>query len=351
MINILNKILLRRFFIFDRPQAKLTESQKKSLFEFQGKVKQGIYTSENVSCLCGYSEGILLTERDRYCLPVTTKLCTCCGTLRTSPRLDELSLSTFYDRDYRSIYVGSPQAPNEFFEQQEIHGTSILYFVWTAIKPEKTLTVFDVGCGAGGTLTPFKNVGCKVFGCDLGSQYLHRGISAGLTLEYGDVETLYQYGKADLIILSHVLEHFPQPLQALKKISQAMNEGGYLYIEVPGIFNIHNAYKNPLLYFQNAHFYHFTLSTLTFLLQQAGFELVKGDEYVQALYKKANKVTSSRSPTKWYLILLYFYFAELNYHFPFFRLIKHPRYFASKIVRVLLGDFAVDSFKKRFFKI
>ena len=352
MFNILNKILLRRFFIFDSPHIKLAETQVQSLLEFQGKVKQETYTFEDSSCLCGDPKGIIITDRDRYCLPVRTYLCTSCGTLRTSPRLDEPSLSAFYEQDYRSIYVGNPQAPDEFFEQQKIHGVSISEFVWKTIKPEKDLTVFDVGCGAGGTLIPFKNLGCKVFGCDLGSQYLHRGISAGLTLEHGGVASLYQYGKADLVILSHVLEHFPQPLETLKNISEGMSENGYLYIEVPGIFNIHNAYKDPLLYFQNAHFYHFTLSTLTFLLQQAGFELVKGDNAVQALYQKTNKVALHNPPQEWLSILFYFYFAEINHHFPFLRLlIQHPRYFLSKILRFLLGDSAVDAFKRRFSKI
>ena len=249
MINILNKILLRRFFIFDHPHVKLSEIQNQSLCEFERKVKQKAYKFENVSCLCGAPGGILVTERDRYCLPVKTYLCTSCGTLRTSPRLDEPSLSTFYEQDYRSIYVGNSQAPDEFFEQQKTHGVSIKDFVWKISEPEKIVTVFEVGCGAGGILIPFQNLGCKVFGCDLGSQYLYRGVSEGLTLEHGDIESLYQYGKADLVILSHVLEHFPKPLEALKKISQGMSDGGYLYVEVPGVFNIHNAYGDPLLFF------------------------------------------------------------------------------------------------------
>ncbi|MFB2737146.1 class I SAM-dependent methyltransferase [Umezakia sp. BLCC-F208] len=352
MFNILNKILLRRFFTFDRPQLKLNEIQNQSLVEFERKVKQETYSFEYTSCLCGNSEGIILTERDRYCLPVRTYLCTSCGTLRTSPRLDKPSLSAFYEKDYRSIYVGNPQAPDEFFEQQSIHGVSIRDFVWKTIKPDKDLIVFDVGCGAGGTLIPFKHLGCKVFGCDLGSQYLHRGISEGLTLEHGNIKTLYQYGKADLVILSHVIEHFPQPLETLKQISEGMSENGYLYIEVPGIFNIHNAYKDPLLYFQNAHLYHFTLSTLTFLLEQAGFQLVKGDNSVQALYQKTNTIPLHSPPKEWVSILFYLYFAEINHHFGFLRLlIQHPRYFLSKILRFLLGDSAVDRLKRRFSKI
>jgi|UPI00036ECB79 hypothetical protein len=66
MFNILNKILLRRFFIFDSPHIKLAETQVQSLFEFQDKVKHETYTFDDSSCLCGDSKGIIITDRDRW---------------------------------------------------------------------------------------------------------------------------------------------------------------------------------------------------------------------------------------------------------------------------------------------
>lgn len=334
IINTLNKILLRRFFLCDSPQVKLSEIQHNSLVEFQRKVNKKIYTFENVSCLCGDSEGICLTERDRYCLSVSTYLCKSCGILRTSPRLDESSLSKFYDQDYRSIYVGNSQVPDQFFEEQEIHGRLIMDFLKPNLKFNENLTIFDVGCGAGGTLTPFKKVGCKVFGCDLGSQYLNRGKSIGLTLEHGDIKSLDKYGKADLIILSHVLEHFSNPLQELEKIYNSITDQGYLYIEVPGIFKIHKTYVNPLLFFQNAHLYHFSLSSLSFILQKVGFELVKGDNNIRALYRKNNNSKSnfsiSRLQKEWYYILVYIYLTELRYSLGLF-------YFDPSYIRYLIS--------------
>ncbi|NEQ09868.1 MAG: class I SAM-dependent methyltransferase, partial [Moorea sp. SIO4E2] len=289
IIDRLNKILLRRLFICESPQVNLTEFQYDSIGKFQTKVNKGVYTFESISCLCGDSEGICLTERDRYCLSVSTYLCKSCGIMRTSPRLDESSLSKFYDQDYRSIYVGHSQAPDDFFEEQESHGRLIMDFLKPNFKFHENLTVFDVGCGAGGVLIPFKNLGCKVFGCDLGSQYLNRGKSIGLILEHGDIKSLDKYGKADLVILCHVLEHFPNPLEELEKIYNSITDRGYLYIELPGIFKIHRNYVNPLRFFQNAHLYHFSLSTLNFILGKAGFELVKGDENIRALYRKTDK--------------------------------------------------------------
>jgi hypothetical protein len=80
--------------------------------------------------------------------------------------------------------------------------------------------------------------------------------------------------------------------------------------------------------------------------------VIDGDNSVQALYQKTNKVALDSPPQEWLSILFYFYFAEINHHFPFLRqLIQHLRYFLSKILRFLLGDSAVDAFKRRFSKI
>ena len=69
----------------------------------------------------------------------------------------------------------------------------------------------------------------------------------------------------------------------------------------------------PLDYFQNAHLYHFTLKSLTALLELAGFELVAGNNFVQGLFRKSQTTTKFRTPEKWYLILGYLYFTQLNH--------------------------------------
>jgi len=206
--------------------------------------------------------------------------------------MTEDSLKEFYKKDYRPIYVGNSQAPDAFFRNQIEHGRKVYDYIISDIETEskKPLKVFDVGCGAGGNLLHFKENGWIPFGCDLGEEYLNRGREEGLILEHGDAMSLSQYGPANVVILSHVLEHLPRPLENLNEISKLLIDDGYIYVEVPGIFNIHNAYGDVLLFLQNAHLYHFTLSTLSSLMAQAGFELIKGDEKICALFRKKNAV-------------------------------------------------------------
>jgi predicted SAM-dependent methyltransferase len=99
------------------------------------------------------------------------------------------------------------------------------------------------------------------------------------------MEVLQDFGKADLIILNHILEHFKYPAQELIKIKSLLNEKGILYIALPGIFSIKQSYGNFLSFLQNAHTYHYCLLTLDYILSLAGFKRLYGREVIKAVYR------------------------------------------------------------------
>jgi len=227
--------------------------------------------------------------------------------------MTEESLTKFYVEDYRPIYVGSATPPEEFFMDQVGSGKERLEFIAPSLTNDhRQPVVFDVGCGAGGTLVPFRDAGWKVFGCDLGLEYLERGKAAGLRLEHGDVTALARYSKAHLVMLNHVLEHVPDPKELLRQVSEVLVEDGYLYVEIPGIFWVHRNYGDFLLSLQNAHLYGFTLSTLSNLLAQEGYRLVKGNEHICALFKKDSRtVAMSSNPNRFRNVLVYLWLLEV----------------------------------------
>lgn len=313
------KILPSRYFNVSHPVIHLDEVQFKALASFRNKLTAGVYDFEEAACLCGAIAGIQVASRDRYALPVNTVLCKSCGLLWTTPRMTKKSLQAFYDCDYRPLYVGSETATEAFFADQIHHGEAILakifhHMPWSGGSRG---TVFDVGCGAGGVLVPFRDEGLSVYGCDYGARYLDYGRALGLTLEQGSFESLGKYGLADLLILSHVLEHFVAPLEEMKKISDLLRPGGFLYVEVPGVFRIHKTYRDPLLFFQNAHNYHFTLKGLTMFMAKAGFELVAGDEHIRALFRKGGDVSLVRDRYDYIKIVAYLLIAEMYRRFSF----------------------------------
>ena len=267
-----------------QPLEALTAFRANALACFRDKLAVGAYQMESAACLCGETTGELIATTDRYALPVQTWLCRKCSMLWTSPRLSKESLELFYNDDYRAIYSGDNISSEEFFQDQIKGGKEALKFVQFHFPDGGTL--FDIGCGAGGTLIPFQETAWRGFGCDTGGSYLDRGRAAGLVLEHGGIDSLRAHGKADLIMFRHTLEHLADPADAIQKAAELINENGCIYVELPGVRFIHRSYGGDLMQFlQNAHLHHFTLDTLSSFMSRFNFGLVDGNEYVRALYQ------------------------------------------------------------------
>ena len=147
--------------------------------------------------------------------------------------------------------------------------------------------VFEIGCGAGGILYPFYKTHKHVSGCDFGEKYLKYGQNKGLNLYQGEIDENKTPKKSqDLIILSHVMEHFNNPLQTMNEIIEYVKPGKYLLVEVPGLFNIPKRYFSPLHYFQNAHVYNYYYYYLKVFFETLALEVIYGNERCTFILKK-----------------------------------------------------------------
>ncbi len=286
-----------RFFNQSRSTLRLSPGQRQTKQQFLQKLSSGSYEMQNVRCLCGSSSEIVLALTDRFGLPVRTVICTDCGTLRTNPRLTPDSYTKFYNYEYRSLYSDSFSAGERFFRAQVSYGKSIMAFISDTLPINENSVVYEIGCGSGGILLPFQQQGAKTIGCDVGEDYLHYGRMRGLNLLHGDSSSLRNFGQANLIILNHVFEHFTEVFDELARVSDLLAENGMVYIAVPGIKWLHRSYQNDLLrYLQNAHTYHFSVTTLNYHLATAGFENVIATEQIQSVYIKKNSSISCIKP-------------------------------------------------------
>ncbi len=255
------------------------------------KMESGAYRLEIYPCAtCGGDSFDIVAKKDRYGLPLSAAVCTSCGLLQTNPRMDTQSCKEFYEQEYRPLYVGKPGPDDQFFNGQILQGERIESFLESnMILDWRGLRVLEVGCGAGGILSHFKSLGATVKGCDLGPEYLEYGREHHvLDLQKGPINGVDHDAPYDLIIYSHVFEHVLDPLAELEEVKKLLAPQGRLFLEVPGIHNIRNNYRCDFLrLLQNAHVFHFTLSSLNHLLRRGGFQLVAGTEYVQAIYRHA----------------------------------------------------------------
>ena len=242
----------------------------------------GHYMLQDAVCLCGSTDGDVITDRDRYGLPATNVICTACGIVRATPRLRDADLTSFYEHDYRPLYAGASAPSGAFFESRIEMGRRLRAYVSGLVPAGGKIA--DVGAGAGGLLIPLRDAGYSVVGCDLGDDFLERGRDAGLDLRHGSYETLANDGPFDLIVVSHVLEHVAEPVPFLSGLRELAADNGKLYVALPGLRALARDYGDPLRYFQNAHLWNFDLDSLSRTLGETGWGLVKGDEGIQALF-------------------------------------------------------------------
>ncbi len=273
---------------------------------FLAKLASGEYRLERVdTCLCGCTSGEQVADHDRFGVPVGVEVCADCGLARTSPRLAADCLPAFYEHEYHGLHMGLviPDASTALYRQGQ--GSQI--FARVADLLPRSVRVAEIGCGTGQVLREFEVAAfaaghrVQAVGCEYASAYVEAGRTAGSDIRSGGPSVLVADGPFDLVILSHVVEHFADVPGDLESVSRLLDRGGLAYVEVPGILAIHRKPQYDFRfsrYLTLAHTYHFSLATLTDAMGRTGFELVRGNEDACTVFRWAAAPVVRRVPER-----------------------------------------------------
>lgn len=147
---------------------------------------------------------------------------------------------------------------------------------WPLLQPffQPGLRVLEIGCSWGLTLHHLQEKGAQVLGVEPDpEQAAHAQRQGGMRIIQARFEELDLPGeKFDLIMASHVIEHFPQPLEFLRGAREMAQAQTRLLLETP---NILAPKVSPRRVFSLAHNFYFSPQTLQWLLLKAGWETEK----------------------------------------------------------------------------
>jgi len=156
--------------------------------------------------------------------------------------------------------------------------------------------VLDLGGGVGGCLEHFKNEN-EVYLADYFDPYLNYAKSKGINIIKGGLDKIDF--KPDIIILSHVIEHWSNFREEIKKLIQIQKIGETInYIEFPGIDSIKLGRREgdvigDLLV---PHVYFFTSYVFENIMNRYGFEKLYIDSEIKSLFiytgKKSNLINN-----------------------------------------------------------
>lgn len=150
--------------------------------------------------------------------------------------------------------------------------------------------MIDVGCGNGVMLSAIAQFrpGWELSGHELSELHVDKlkTIPGFARLHTGDLNDLP--GGFDLITMMHALEHFTEPLEALRILKDKLAPGGCLFIEVP------NGAATPFDLMIADHVSHFTLHDFARLLERGGMGAkVLADDWVT---KELSVVATASGP-------------------------------------------------------
>jgi len=145
------------------------------------------------------------------------------------------------------------------------------------VPSDLSARIIDYGCGYGQYLKALRELGYQaLIGIDIEQSAIAHCRADNLTVIHGDdsdaVKSLA--ATADLVIMSHVLEHMPKEMmvKVLSRIRAMLAPGGKLLIMVP------NAQSSTGCYWAYEDFTHyalFTAGSLYYVLRAAGFSNVE----------------------------------------------------------------------------
>lgn len=217
-----------------------------------------------------YPEG---TKPDLPDLPKEIRICSKCGSGSSHPPISEESLVKYY-RAEKSHWgdLSKMRGPRDIPVNIALARSRWRYIAKYAGAPLKNLRVLDIGAGNGAFgLSAAHDSSLSFYTAqDYDLQILARlreiwPAGAPAKLEAAETVTNEALARADLLVLSHVIEHLQSPSSYLKEKISNMKKGSLIFIEVP---HLDFRFK-PVLF---PHLVFFSKNGLVTLAEQLGLE-------------------------------------------------------------------------------
>jgi 2-polyprenyl-3-methyl-5-hydroxy-6-metoxy-1,4-benzoquinol methylase len=188
--------------------------------------------------LCGSaaSRPVCRTRDYNWGLPgrFTYVACRDCGLVRQDPRPPDASLPGLYPRHYGAAVPEATDEPAVKIEAP-VHRHRARLIERYRRPPG---SIFDIGCGSGFFLRFMRDRGWKAGGLEAAAEHVAYARDAlgltGVSRGSWPVASGADAG-ADVVCLFHVIEHLPDPIEALRRTRSLLRPAGILVVETPNV--------------------------------------------------------------------------------------------------------------------
>lgn len=215
--------------------------------------------------------GDFVASTDRFDAYGQVVRCRGCGLVYTNPRPLPQVIAAGYRRSVDPAYVSEDSS-------RSINAHMSLHVLRRYARGGRLL---DVGCNTGFFLNAARidfeahGVEPSEWASDFARQKLRLDVITGTLDQAG-----FAPGHFDVVTMNDVVEHFTDPLAALRQAAGLVRPGGHLYLVTPDIRSLSaRLLRGRWWGLRPAHLYYFSAETLERMLRQAGFEVVLRKSY------------------------------------------------------------------------
>ncbi len=209
--------------------------------------------------------------------------CTTCGfkhviPIPTPEELDKLYKEEFYSTE-KPTYFKSTEEDLKWWELTYCN----YYQLFDKYCTKKDRKLLEIGPGPGYFLKCGKELGWDVLGFEPSKQAYEYSKKLGVKVinKFFDKKSIKEYGEFNVIYMSTVIEHLPNPISIIKTAKKILKSNGIICIISPNDYNpLQNILRNNLGYkpwwvAPPQHINYFDFKSIKNLLERFNFEIVE----------------------------------------------------------------------------
>jgi 2-polyprenyl-3-methyl-5-hydroxy-6-metoxy-1,4-benzoquinol methylase len=213
--------------------------------------------------------------------------CNGCGVVYQNPIPSASMVEEIYNHDDSTYFISDAKNSDFLAGEDWLRGSAKFFIEQLQQQYKGSLegaSVLDFGCGTGILLDELQKRGSRCTGVEMSPWACRYGRERfGLTMLNEDVMTVDLPSESfDVIVMSHVIEHLPNPPVIINRLATLLKSGGLLMIGTPysdslgaRIFG-----KNWLYYLPNEHLHLFNDRSIRHLLESSNLRVQAIEHYL-----------------------------------------------------------------------
>ena len=200
-------------------------------------LRQRLVSGPRACNVCGADSHAIVTNVDRYGLPVQTLMCTNCGLIQIGDRLTAHGYDEFYKsgayRKLTSNFSGTRLSVEEVKRDQSAYSAEVITLLSRLFRVRAGGTLLDVGGSVGIVAREVaSSLGVEGTVLDPSREEIAEARAAGIHGIASTFERFETVAKYDVILLCRSIEHLFDLRGSILKMRSLLSEGGLLFCDI-----------------------------------------------------------------------------------------------------------------------